>query len=70
MPDFSLHERNLLALYNAGDRFNTIVELNNMASCLTPEEKELRDLTEGVLKKLRQMSDEEFERFADSELIF
>ena len=70
MPEFSIYERNLLALYYAGNRNNTIEELNNMKSYLAPDEKELKSLTDGVLKKLKQMTDEEYDCFIDTELTF
>ena len=70
MPEFSIHERNLLALYYAGDRNNTIEELNNMKTYLAPDEKDLKCLTDGVLAKLNRMTDEEFDRFTDTELTY
>ena len=70
MPEFSIHERNLLTLYYAGDRNSTIEELINMTAYLAPDETELKSLTDEVLKKLNRMTDNEFDRFADTELTF
>lgn len=70
MPEFSIHERNLLTLYYVGDRNSTIEELINMTAYLAPDETELKSLTDEVLKKLNRMTDNEFDRFADTELTF
>ena len=47
---FTNDEMNLMCIYNTGTREGT----------LTPEETELRDMTDSVVEKLKKMSDTEF----------
>ena len=60
MQDFTFDETNLMCIYNGGNRELLIQVLTEMRGHLTPEEKELRELTDHTLEKLRAMSDEEF----------
>ena len=60
MQDFTFDETNLMCIYNGGNRELLIQVLTEMRGHLTPEEKELRELTDYTLEKLRAMSDEEF----------
>ena len=60
MQDFTFDETNLMCIYNGGNRELLIQVLTEMRGHLTPEEKELRELTDLTLEKLRAMSDEEF----------
>ena len=60
MQDFTFDETNLMCIYNGGNRELLIQVLTEMRGYLTPEEKELRELTDHTLEKLRAMSDEEF----------
>ena len=60
MQDFTFDETNLMCIYNGGNRELLIQVLTEMRGHLTPEEKELRELTDHTLEKLRSMSDEEF----------
>lgn len=57
----TFEERQLMALYNPGSREGTIQELLDMKQYLTPEAKDLLDLTDSAVKKLEQMTDAEFE---------
>ncbi|OUN25584.1 transposon-transfer assisting family protein [Pseudoflavonifractor sp. An85] len=55
-------EKNLICLYNPGDRNGLIANLTEMCKQLTLEETELLELTNSTLGKLRDMTDAEFER--------
>ena len=61
MQDFTFDETNLMCIYNGGNRELLIQVLTEMRGELSPEETELRDLTDSALKKLRTMSDAEFD---------
>ena len=65
MGDFTFEEMNLMCIYNTGSRTGLIDALTEMRGELSPEETELRQLTDSALMKLRAMSDAEF---ADLEL--
>lgn len=56
MGNFTFEETNLLCIYNTG----LIEALTEMCGELSPEEAELRELTDSALSKLRAMSDAEF----------
>ncbi len=61
--DFTNDELNLMCIYSAGgSRENLIQELMGMKQYLESDETELLSLTESVLKKLEQMSDEDFDK--------
>lgn len=60
MNTFSPEEEMLMMLYSPGTRPGLIAELEAMKSQLTKGERRLRLLTESVLAKLAQISDEEF----------
>ena len=60
MKDFTFEETNLLCIYNQDNRGRLIQVLTEMRGYLSPEETELRELTDHTLEKLRAMSDEEF----------
>jgi hypothetical protein len=60
--DFTNDELNLMCIYSAGgSRDNLLQELMEMKQYLESDETELLVLTESVLEKLLQMSDEDFE---------
>lgn len=61
MQDFTFDETNLICIYNGGNRELLIQVLTEMRGELSPEETELRDLADSALKKLRTMSDAEFD---------
>ena len=63
MNTFSPEEEMLIMLYSPGTRPGLIAELEAMKSQLTKGERRLRLLTESVLAKLAQISDEEFLQF-------
>ena len=60
MGNFTFEETNLLCIYNTGNRTGLIEALTEMRGELSPEEAELRELTDSALSKLRAMSDAEF----------
>ena len=60
MGNFTFEETNLLCIYNTGSRTGLIEALTEMCGELSPEEAELRELTDGALGKLQTMTDDEF----------
>ena len=62
MGNFTFEEMNLLCIYNTntGSRTELIEALTEMRGELSPEEAELRELTDSALGKLQAMSDTEF----------
>jgi hypothetical protein len=62
MGNFTFEEMNLLCIYNTntGSRTELIEVLTEMRGELSPEEAELRELTDSALAKLRATSDAEF----------
>ena len=57
---FTYDEQVLIGIYNPGSRDDLIRELEKMRGYLDPDEAELRELTDNVLEKLRDMTDEDF----------
>lgn len=49
-----------MMLYNSGSRLGLMQELLLMQCYLLPDETALRELSEGVIKKLKLMTDAEF----------
>ena len=66
MGNFTFEETNLLCIYNTGSRTGLIEALTEMCGELSPEEAELRELTDSALQKLSEITDEDF---AELELI-
>lgn len=60
MNNFTFEETNLLCIYNTGSRTGLIDALTEMRGELSPEEAELRELTDSALGKLQAMNDTEF----------
>ena len=60
MIRFSLEEQMLMMLYSPGDRPGLIAELEAMKTQLNMRERRLRGLTDSVLEKLAQISDDDF----------
>ena len=60
MGNFTFEEMNLMCIYNTGSRTGLINSLREMRGELSPEEAELRELTDSALSKLQAMSDAEF----------
>lgn len=58
--NFNGEELTLMMLYNSGSRLGLMEELLLMQCYLLPDETALRELSEGVIKKLKLMTDAEF----------
>ena len=54
-------EINLIAIYKKDNRRDTIREIAEMTAFLSPDEGELMSLAEKAIKKLKSMSDDEFD---------
>ena len=60
MENFTFEETNLMCIYNTGSRTGLIDSLREMRVELSPEETELRELTDSALTKLCAMTDGAF----------
>lgn len=60
LMNFNGEELMLMMLYNSGSRLGLMQELRLMQCYLLPDETALRELSEGVIKKLKLMTDAEF----------
>ena len=60
MNTFTFEETNLLCIYNTGSRTGLIEALSDMRQELAPDEHQLRSLTDRVLNKLKNMTDDQF----------
>ena len=58
--NFNHEELMLMMLYNTGTRLGLIHELQLMQCYLMPDEIALRELSEGVVEKLKLMTDAQF----------
>ena len=58
--NFDHEEIMLMMLYNTGTRLGLIHELRLMQCYLMPDETALRELSEGVIEKLKLLTDAEF----------
>ena len=58
--NFNGEELTLMMLYNSGSRLGLMQELRLMQCYLLPDETALRELSEGVINKLKLMTDAEF----------
>ena len=58
--NFDHEELMLMMLYNTGTRLGLIHELRLMQCYLIPDEIALRELSEGVIEKLKRLTDAEF----------
>lgn len=58
--NFNGEELTLMMIYNSGSRLGLMRELRLMQCYLLPDETALRELSEGVIKKLKLMTDAEF----------
>ena len=68
MMNLTHDEMNLLCIYQSNTRRETINAITYMQQYLEPDETELAELSNSLLAKLEQMSDEEFdelEKFPD-----
>ena len=58
--NFNGEEMMLMMLYNTGTRLGLVQELRLMQCYLMPDETALRELSEGVIEKLKLLTDAEF----------
>ena len=58
--NFNHEELTLMMLYNTGTRLGLVQELRLMQCYLMPDETALRELSEGVIEKLKLMTDSDF----------
>ena len=58
--NFNHEERMLMMLYNTGTRMGLILDLRLMECYLMPDETARRELSEGVIEKLKLLTDAEF----------
>ena len=65
MANFTFEEMNLMCIYNTGSRTGLIDSLHEMRGELSPEETELRDLTDSALTKLCVMTDEDLAEYCN-----
>ena len=59
--NFNGEELMLMMLYNSGTRLGLMQELRLMQCYLLPDETALRELSEGVIEKLKLISDADFD---------
>ena len=64
MSIFTADETNLMCIYNNGTRVGLITELLEMQTHLEQDETELLELTQKVIGKITNMSDEDFDNIA------
>ena len=58
--NFNAEELMLMMLYNTGSRLGLMQELRLMQCYLMPDETAMRELSEGVIEKLKLMTDAQF----------
>lgn len=58
---FTYEEINLMCIYNTSSREGLISELTEMRKYLDSDETGLLELTDSALRKLKSISDEDFE---------
>lgn len=61
LMNFNDEELMLMMLYNSGTRLGLMQELRLMQCYLLPDETALRELSEGVIEKLKLISDADFD---------
>lgn len=61
LVNFNGEELMLMMLYNSGTRLGLMQELRLMQCYLLPDETALRELSEGVIEKLKLISDADFD---------
>ena len=61
MTQLTYDEQQMVAIYYAGSKVETIAALEEMQRVLGADEPELHTLTDATLQKLRSMTEEEFE---------
>ena len=60
MMNFTNDEMNLMCIYQSDSRSGLIAALTEMRGYLNEDEAQLRELTDSALKKLGEITDEQF----------
>jgi hypothetical protein len=63
---FTKDEKMLMMLYNPGSRTGLAEELSKMQEKLTKEDRDLKKMIDGLVPKLDQISDAEFDQILDA----
>ncbi|WP_108775972.1 transposon-transfer assisting family protein [Lactimicrobium massiliense] len=63
---FTKDEKMLMMLYNQGSRTGLADELSKMQKTLTKEDRDLKKMIDGLVPKLDQISDAEFDQILDT----
>lgn len=63
---FTKDEKMLMMLYNPGSRTGLAEELSEMQEKLTKEDRDLKKMIDGLVPKLGQISDTEFDQILDA----
>lgn len=63
---FTKDEKMLMMLYNQGSRTGLAEELSKMQKTLTKEDRDLKKMIDGLVPKLDQISDAEFDQILDT----
>ena len=63
---FTKDEKMLMILYNPGSRTGLAEELSEMQEKLTKEDRDLKKMIDGLVPKLGQISDTEFDQILDA----
>ena len=58
--DFTHDEKMLLMIYGQDTKDKTIEELNTMKAQLASDEKELKTMTEALIKKIQKISESQY----------
>lgn len=59
---FTKDEKMLMVLYNPGSRTGLVEKLSKMQEKLTKEDRDLKKMIDGLVPKLDQISDTEFDQ--------
>ena len=63
---FTKDEKMLMMLYNPGSSTGLAEELSEMQEKLTKEDRDLKKMIDGLVPKLGQISDTEFDQILDA----
>lgn len=66
MNPFSIEEINLMCIYGGRNRHELIRNLRQMQKHLSSDEEELHELTRTTIRKLEDMTDEQFDALSDT----
>jgi len=63
---FTKDEKMLMILYNPGSRTGLVEELSKMRNILTGEDKDLKGMIDGLVPKLKKISDKDYNQILDA----